>query len=129
VQAPEKVRLDKYLWAIRVFKTRSLAAVACDKGRVKMQNVALKASHSVKIGEVYTIRIETDYSRTLEVLRLSEKRQAYSIVRDYFSELGPPPPKKDFIPAAFVLPQAKREKGSGRPTKKERRNLGKSGWL
>lgn len=125
----EKLRLDKYLWAIRVYKTRSLASDACNSGKVKMNEMALKPSHSVRIGEIYHIRIDTDYTRIIEVKQLLDKRHAFSFVKDYFIEHSPPREKKDILPSVFNLPQAKREKGSGRPTKKDRRDLGKDGWL
>ena len=125
-----KVRLDKFLWAIRVFKTRSLASDFCNSGKVKLKNLyPLKASHTVKSGEQYHIRIEKDYTRIIEVVKLIDKRQAYSVVKDFYLEHSPPREKKDVLPSVFVLPQATREKGSGRPTKKQLRDLGKSGWL
>jgi ribosome-associated heat shock protein Hsp15 len=125
-----KVRLDKFLWAIRVFKTRSLAADFCNSGKVKLNNqYSLKASHSVKPGEQYHIRVEKDYIRIIEVVNLIEKRQAYSVVKDFYLEHSLPREKKDVLPSVFVLPQATREKGSGRPTKKDRRKLGDTGFL
>lgn len=129
MEITEKIRLDKYLWAIRVFKTRSLAATACDKGKVKLNDNPAKASHTVKIGETYHIRIDTDYTRIIEVVKLLDKRHAFSYVKDYFVDHSPPREKKEMGLDAFILPQAKREKGSGRPTKKDRRNIGKSGWM
>ena len=54
----EKIRLDKYLWAIRLFKTRSAAAIACDKGRVKLNGEAVKASRNVKISDIYEVKTE-----------------------------------------------------------------------
>jgi ribosome-associated heat shock protein Hsp15 len=125
----EKLRVDKYLWAIRVFKTRTLAAEACNTGKVKLKDQPVKSSHAVRIGEVYHIRIDSDLTRIIEVKELLDKRHAYSFVKDYFIEHTPPREKKEILPSAFSLPQGKREKGSGRPTKKDRRNLGKSGWL
>lgn len=124
----EKIRLDKYLWAIRVYKTRTLAAAACDRSKVKLNDQAVKASHTVKPGETYHIKIDTDYTRIIEVVKVLDKRHAFSFVKDYFIEHSPPRPKKEVLPSVFVLPQAKRDKGSGRPTKKDRRNMGKAGW-
>jgi ribosome-associated heat shock protein Hsp15 len=125
----EKLRIDKYLWAIRVYKTRSLAAAACDRGKVKLNDQPVKASHAVKIGEKYFIRIDTDFTRIIEVTQLLEKRHAFSFVKDFFIDHSPEREKKEILPGVFILPQGKRDAGSGRPTKKQRRNLGKSGWL
>jgi ribosome-associated heat shock protein Hsp15 len=126
---PEKLRIDKYLWAIRVYKTRTLAATACERGKVKLNEQTVKPSHAVKIGEKYSIRIDTDYTRIIEVTQLLEKRHAFSFVKDYFIDHSPPREKKEKGLDAFVMPQAKREKGSGRPTKKDRRTLDQSGWM
>ncbi len=125
----EKLRLDKYLWAIRVYKTRTLAAEACNSGQVKLNGQSVKSSHGVKVGETYHIRIDSDFTRIIEVKTLLDKRQAYSIVKDYFTELTPPREKKEHLPSAFSFPQGKRDKGSGRPTKKDRRDMGKDGFL
>lgn len=124
----EKLRIDKYLWAIRVFKTRTLAASACARGKILLNGQPVKASHAVKPGEIYSIRIDKDYSRIIEVKQLLDKRHAFSYVKDFFIDHSPPREKKESEKSAFILPQAKRDKGSGRPTKKDRRNLGKSGW-
>lgn len=125
----EKLRLDKYLWAIRVFKTRSLAADAVNSGKVKMNGAGLKASHAVKIGETYHVKIDSDYTRIIEVKQLLDKRHSFSFVKDFFVDHSPPRDNKEILPSVFSFPQAKRDKGSGRPTKKDRRNLGSAGWI
>ena len=124
-----KVRIDKYLWAIRIFKTRALAIDACSSGKIKLNNNSVKASHQVRVGEIYHIRIDKDYIRIIEVIGIIERRQAYSVVKDFYKDHSLPPERKDVLPSVFILPQAKREKGSGRPTKKQLRDLGKLGWL
>ena len=69
----DKIRIDKYLWSIRIFKTRTAAATACDKGRVKLNTEVVKASRNIKIGDVYEVK--TDEKKwTIKVLSLLEKR-------------------------------------------------------
>lgn len=127
----EKVRLrvDKYLWAIRIFKTRNLAAEACAGNKVKLNNHPVKASHSVKIGEVYTISISTDCAKIIEVKEFLEKRVSAKLAKNYYLDHSPAKVKKEILPSVFIKPQAKRAKGTGRPTKKDRRNLGDFGWI
>jgi ribosome-associated heat shock protein Hsp15 len=120
-----KVRLDKYLWAIRIFKTRSLAVTACDKGKVKLNSNKLKASYSVKIGDEFTIEISHQYSKIIQVVQLLEKRQSASAVKDYFIDNSPPYIPLEVLPDVFYSPPAKRARGSGRPTKKEGRDIRK----
>lgn len=123
---PLKVRLDKYLWAIRIFRTRSMAGEACDKGRVSCNGQKLKASHSVKTGETYHIRIDTDYTRIVEVVKLSDKRESAEKMKPYFIDKSPEREKKEILPSVFYEPQGQREKGSGRPTKKDGRDIRKN---
>ncbi len=122
----EKVRIDKYLWAIRVFKTRSLSADACYKGKVLCKDVAVKSSYSVKKGDTYIIKINKDYSRIIEVVDLVEKRGSAEDMKPFYIDHSPPyaPIKKE--PSAFYTPMI-REKGSGRPTKKNRRSMDEEG--
>ncbi|MEK0750759.1 S4 domain-containing protein, partial [Mycobacterium ulcerans] len=70
---PEKLRIDKYLWAIRIFKTRTQAAAACDSGKVKLQGVSVKASKTVVLGDQYEIKTDTRKWR-IEVIGLLDKR-------------------------------------------------------
>lgn len=123
----EKVRVDKYLWAIRVYKTRSLAAEACYKGKVVCNGIAVKSSYSVKRGDKFTIKIHSDYLRIIEVLDLADKRGSAEAMKPFFIDHSPPYVKKQQEPSAFYSPPPVREKGTGRPTKKERRNLDDSG--
>ena len=122
----EKVRIDKYLWAIRVFKTRSLAADACYKGKVLCNNAPVKSSYSVKKGDTYIVKINKDYSRIIEVVDLVEKRGSAEAIKSFYIDNSPPyvPVKKE--PSAFYTPMI-REKGSGRPTKKNRRSMDEEG--
>jgi ribosome-associated heat shock protein Hsp15 len=119
---PEKVRLDKYLWSIRLYKTRSNAAEACDKGRVKMNGEAIKASRVVKIGDSYDLR--TDARRwIIKVIALLANRVAYDQAILHYEDLTPPEllEKQDFMVQSFNT--GKRLSKTGRPTKAQRRNL------
>ncbi|HEY1039782.1 MAG TPA: RNA-binding S4 domain-containing protein, partial [Bacteroidia bacterium] len=118
----EKVRIDKYLWAIRIFKTRSLASDACYKGKVTCNDHDVKSSYSVKRGDTYVIKINKDYSRIIEVVDLVDKRGSAEAMKPFYIDHSPPyvPVKRE--PSAFYTPVV-REKGTGRPTKKDRRNM------
>jgi ribosome-associated heat shock protein Hsp15 len=116
------VRLDKWLWAVRVYKTRSLATTACRAGHVKMQGENLKPSHSVRVGQIFSAHIG-DINRTVKVIDLLEKRVGARLVDQYMEDLTP---AAEYLRAAQDRnqPQApRRPKGSGRPTKKDRRDL------
>ena len=116
------VRIDKWLWAVRLYKTRSLATTACRAGHVKMNGDNLKPSHSVRSGQIFSIHIG-DLNRTVKVIGLLEKRVAAKLVEQYLEDLTP---AAEYLRAAQdrELPQApRRAKGAGRPTKKERRDL------
>lgn len=118
----KEVRIDKWLWAIRVFKTRSLAAEACKKGKVIIDDVQVKPSRIVKINDVVFVRkLPVVYS--YKVTGLIEKRVSASLAVQNFEELTPEEEllKLQVNEAIFV----KRDRGSGRPTKKERRVINK----
>lgn len=121
----DKIRVDKWLWAIRLYKTRTAATKGCEAGRVKRDDEKLKASSKIKIGEVLRVRINHIY-RTVKVQKIITKRVGASIAQTCYEDLTPP---EDLIvpkmKSAFLLPNAHREKGSGRPTKKERRDIDK----
>ena len=114
-------RIDKFLWAIRLFKTRSLATEACRAGRVKMNDEPLKASHEVKIGEIYTVSVDHIYRR-VQVKALLSHRVGAPLVAQYATDLTPHEEyeKKELQrQAAFGI----RDRGAGRPTKRERRDM------
>lgn len=117
----EKLRIDKYLWAIRIFKTRSLATDACKAGRVKLDQQSLKPSYVVKVGDTFHIQ-KDQQKKIVKVVELLERRLDASSVQKYFEDLSP----KDETPrhySVFTSPVLKRERGTGRPTKKERREI------
>ena len=118
----EKLRIDKYLWSIRVFKSRSIASEACDKGRVKMNAVSVKASKGVNIGDEYEVKTEAK-KWIVKVTGLLHNRVQYSEAIKYYEDLTPPE-DKDLMPyhsESFYT--GKRLSKVGRPTKKERRNI------
>jgi ribosome-associated heat shock protein Hsp15 len=117
-----KVRIDKYLWAIRLFKTRGLAAEALDKGRVKLNGVSVKASRSVVVGDEYEIRTEAR-KWVIKVTALLENRVAYPEAIKHYEDLTPQEELEriQFQAASFYT--GKRLSKTGRPTKKDRRDL------
>ena len=121
----DKLRVDKWLWAIRFYKTRTAATKACEAGRVKKDADKLKASSKISVGETLICRIN-QIQRTIVVKKLIEKRAGAPIAQECYEDLTPPEdlliPK---LKASFLLPNAHREKGMGRPTKKDRRDIDK----
>ena len=118
------VRIDKWLWAVRLYKTRSLATTACRAGHVKFQGDSVKPSHIVRIGQAFTARTG-ELNRTVKVLALLDKRVGAKLVAQYAEDLTP---AAEYLRAAEdrTLPRApKRTKGAGRPTKKDRRQMEK----
>jgi len=119
----EKLRIDKYLWAIRLFKTRSQAGDACDKGKVKWMGNSVKASRIVAIGDEYEVKNETR-KWVIKVTGLLYSRVQYAeAVKFYLDET--PAEELDRIKfEAATFQTGKRMSKIGRPTKKERRDLG-----
>lgn len=127
MNTPTSVRIDKWLWAVRAFKTRSLATAACREGRVTIAGQPVKASREVRIDDLIEAKTG-DFTRTLKVLGLLEQRVGAQAAREFMEDLTPPSEferRKD--PA--LQPLFYRPKGAGRPTKKDRRTLGKIGGL
>jgi ribosome-associated heat shock protein Hsp15 len=118
----EKLRVDKYLWAIRLFKTRTVAAEACDSGKVKLNGVAVKASKPVSVGDEYEIKTEARKWR-IRVTGLLYNRMAYSEAIKFYVDITPEDQleKPNFQAASFHT--GKRLSKIGRPTKKQRREL------
>lgn len=118
----EKLRIDKYLWAIRVFKTRSLAAAACDGGRVKWNGSAVKASKQVTIGDQYEIKTP-ERKWKIEVTGLLANRRAYAEAILYYADITPEEDKRFNQQQAASFYTGKRQSKVGRPTKRDRRDL------
>jgi ribosome-associated heat shock protein Hsp15 len=121
-EAKEKLRIDKYLWAIRLFKTRSQAADACDKGRVKYQGNAAKASRIVTIGDEYEVKTEAR-KWVIKVTGLLHSRVQYTEAIKYYIDITPAEELDRIKFEASVFHTGKRQSKIGRPTKKERRDI------
>ncbi len=119
----EKLRLDKYLWSIRVFKSRSLATEAIEKGRVKLKGENVKASRNVVIGDIYEARTEHK-NWVLKVTQLLDGRLAYAEAIKYYEDLTPVEELERVKQVAATFQTGKRLSKIGRPTKKNRRDLG-----
>jgi ribosome-associated heat shock protein Hsp15 len=118
----EKLRLDKYLWSIRLFKTRSAAAAACDSGKVKYDGNAAKAAKNVSIGDEYEVKTEVKRWR-IKVTGLLHNRMAYSEAIKYYIDITPEEELQRIQYQAATFHTGKRRSKIGRPTKKERREL------
>ena len=117
----DSTRIDKYLWAIRVFKTRTEATDACNGNKVQINGVNAKASKSVKPGDEISVRKGTvQYS--YKVRQLANNRMGASLVPDYADNLTPES-ELGKLRAPIETIQLRRDRGTGRPTKKERREL------
>ena len=119
----ETVRIDKYLWSVRLFKTRSLAAEACEKHRVLINGMNIKPSRGVKAGDVLTIK-KPPVEYTYDVIKLIDKRQSAALVKDYIVDTTPAE-ELEKIEISRMTAFAQRDRGAGRPTKKERRTIEK----
>lgn len=119
--AKEEERIDKWLWAMRVFKTRSIATEACKKGRVTMGGVGVKPSKLIKKGDVIDVK-KPPITFTFKVLELSSNRLGAKLVADYMENLTPQS-QYDILEMAKISGFVDRRKGLGRPTKKESREL------
>lgn len=119
----EKLRIDKYLWAIRLFKTRSLASAACETGKVKQAGTSVKPSKNVAVGDEYEIKTEAK-KWVIKVTGLLHNRMAYPEAIKYYLDITPQEEldRQQFHAASFHT--GKRQSKIGRPTKKQRRELG-----
>ena len=112
----EAVRVDRWLWAIRLFKSRTDATDACRGGHVKVNGSAAKPATVVRIGDQVAAHVH-DRDRVVEVARLIDKRVGAPIAAECYVDHSPPAPPRDGVRPLF------REPGAGRPTKRERRQL------
>jgi len=118
----EKLRIDKYLWAIRLFKTRSQAGAACDGGKVKFNGDSVKASKTVNVGDEYEVKTEARRWR-IKVTGLLHNRVQYSEAVKYYIDLTPAEELERMKSVASSFHTGKRLSKVGRPTKRERRDL------
>lgn len=118
----EKLRIDKYLWSIRIFKTRSQASEACQRGKVKFNGTPVKPSRQVAVGDLYEIKTEAR-KWFIRVTALADRRVDYQTSLNYYVDETPELPKEDKQAASFVFYTGKRKSKQGRPTKKDKRDL------
>ncbi len=119
--ADEKLRLDKYLWSIRIFKTRTLATKACEEGKVKLNGANVKPARTVSIGETYDIRAERKW--TIRVTGLLHKRAGYEEAIKNYTDLTSEEDLQYNKRMGTSFYTGKRLSKTGRPSKKERRDL------
>ncbi len=118
----EKLRLDKYLWAIRLFKTRSQAGVACDKGKVKHNRINVKASRVVQVGDEFEVKTENK-RWVIKVTALLHNRVQYSEAINYYADITPAEELDRIKFQAASFHTGKRMSKQGRPTKRDKREL------
>ncbi len=121
MESAATVRADKFLWVVRLYKTRTLAAEACEKGVIKMGGQSVKPSRMVKPGDVFTLR-RPPVLYTYRVITVGSGRLPAARVGEYLENLTPPE-ELDKLKMITLESFAVRERGAGRPTKRERRDL------
>lgn len=123
----ENLRIDKWMWAVRLYKTRSLAATACKNNQVSIEGQSVKPSHVVKIGDVVKVK-RPPIVRSYEVLGLLAQRESAKVVVDFVKDVTPQSELQKLQDIKMIFPVI-RDKGTGRPTKKDRRALEDFGYL
>lgn len=118
---PKEVRIDKWIWAMRIFKTRTIAAEACKKGRVMVGDVAVKPSRTVKPGDIVSVR-KPPVTYSFRVKAVTETRLGAKLVPDYMENITPQS-QLDLLDVIKISGFIDRRKGLGRPTKREGRQL------
>jgi len=115
------LRIDKWLWAVRIYKTRSQATESCRKGHVTIANLPVKPSRSVHVGEVVKVR-KSPIVRSFKVLGLAEKRMSAKLTEDFLEDVTPAE-ELEIQEMQKNMRWITRDRGTGRPTKKDRREL------
>lgn len=121
--ALNEVRIDKWLWATRIFKTRTIATEACKKGRVLISGMAVKPSRVIKVGEIIDVK-KPPITYSFRVKALAENRMGAKLVPDYLENITSPD-QYELLEMVKISGFVNRQKGLGRPTKKEGRELSK----
>jgi ribosome-associated heat shock protein Hsp15 len=116
-----EARIDKWLWAVRIFKTRTIASDACKKGRVTINNAQTKASRMVKVGDIIKVK-KSPIIYSFKVLQPLEKRVGAKLVKDYMENVTTPD-QYELLEMSRISGFVDRARGTGRPTKKDRREL------
>lgn len=117
----EEARIDKWLWASRIFKTRSIAADACKNGRVTIQGVTVKPSRMVKVGETVSVR-KPPITYSFRILKTIEQRVGAKLLPEIYENVTAPE-QYEMLEMTRISGFVDRARGTGRPTKKERRSL------
>ena len=117
----KEARIDKWLWAARIFKTRTIAAAACKKGQVSIQGAVLKPSRMVKVGDVIDVR-KPPITYSFKILKAIERRIGAKLIPEVLENVTSPD-QFELLEMSKISGFVNRAKGTGRPTKKERRNL------
>ena len=120
-ESKTEVRIDKWMWAVRLFKTRSIAADACKKGKVMMAGTCVKASRSIKRGDVIQIK-RAPITYSFKVLDLTENRMGAKLVPEFMENVTTPE-QLEILEMSKYSAFGKRDRGTGRPTKKDRRDM------
>lgn len=116
-----EVRIDKWLWAVRLFKTRSIAIEACKKGRISIKGMIVKPSRMIKLGDIIEVR-RPPVIYSFEVLGLSENRMGAKLVPEFMRDVTPAN-QLEILELSKMSGFVDRARGTGRPTKKDRREL------
>ena len=119
----DTVRIDKFLWSVRIYKTRTIAAEECEKHRVLVNGAEVKPSRNVRAGDLLTVK-KLPVVYTYEIIQLVDKRQPASLVKNYIVDTTPQD-ELNKAEMARMTAFVQRDRGAGRPTKKERREIEK----
>ena len=116
-----EARIDKWLWASRIFKTRTIAAAACKKGQITLRGAQLKPSRIIKVGDVIEVR-KPPITYSFKVLQAIERRVGARLIPEILEDVTPPQ-QYELLEMSKISGFVNRAKGTGRPTKKDRRSL------
>ena len=116
-----EVRIDKWMWATRIFKTRTIAVEACKKGRISINNVVIKPSRMIKAGDVIEVR-KPPITYSFKVLDLTQNRVGAKLVPQFLENVTPPE-QYEILELSKISGFINRARGTGRPTKKDRRDI------
>ena len=116
-----EVRIDKFIWAMRIYKTRSIAADACKNGRITMNGVQLKPSRTFHVGDTFSVR-KGPITYTYRILQLCQNRLGAKLVPEYIRDITSKE-QLELLELARLAGQSGRDRGTGRPTKKDRRDI------
>ncbi|MBR5456738.1 MAG: RNA-binding S4 domain-containing protein [Bacteroidaceae bacterium] len=117
----EQARIDKWLWAVRIYKTRSIAAEACKKGHISIGNRTAKPAHNIRVGDIVNVK-KAPITYSFKVLKCAENRVGAKLVPELMENVTPQE-QYEILEMSRISGFVDRARGTGRPTKKERRDL------